>query len=333
LVILVLVPLACLALTPVLVVLVDADAQMVAVTAALALTGALNLMVLSIPNGARAMGVVATATAGGGLFYVVCAAVLLATDQASVTLVLITTTLANVLSAGIGFAYTRRAMRGDAREHHHRRSYREALAFGIPGGVAEVMLLAMLRIDVLLVAAFLPLHDVGLYVVAVALTELLWVVPDGVAQVVLPTTARTPSATRTRRLLRLTLCLTAVGGVVLSVVAQPLIDLVFGASYGGAAEAVPLLAVASLAGGAWKIAAAEVVARGRTTPRLSSAVLGLVVMVVVDLVAVPTLGIVGAALGSAAGYGAAATWIARSWATDADATAVPGRLAAGEPLR
>ena len=330
LVVVVLVPAACLVLTPALAVLVDADAAAMAATAALAVSAALNLMVLAVPTGARAMGVVATATAAAGVLYVAGAAILLATDHASVTLVLIATTLANVVSIAVALVAIRRMRGGDGAGSTRRGAHREALAFGIPGGLAELVLLAMLRIDVVLVAAFLPLQDVGLYVVAVALTEVLWVLPDGVAQVVLPTAARVPNTDRTRRLLRLVLGVTALAGVVLSLVARPVIDVVFGAAFGDAATAVPLLAVASIAGGAWKILAADVVAFGRTTPRLTSAIAGLVIMVAVDLVAVPTLGIVGAALGSAAGYAAAAACMARSWATEERAVALRGALVTEE---
>jgi O-antigen/teichoic acid export membrane protein len=97
------------------------------------------------------------------------------------------------------------------------------------------------------------------------------------------------------------------------VVARPAIDLVFGTAFSGATAALPLLAVASLAGGIWKIVGADVVARGTTTPRLTSAGVGLVVMVLVDLVAIPTLGIAGAALGSTFGYAVAALLVSRAW--------------------
>jgi enterobacterial common antigen flippase len=331
LVVIVLVPVACLAVTPLLALLASADAAAIAATALVAMTAAVNLMVLAIPNGARAMGVVAAATASGGALYVVGACILLATGRASVTLVLVTATIANLVSAGIALAYARRTAAQHARVEPSGGEYREALAFGIPGGLAELVLLAMLRVDVLLVAAFLPLREVGLYVVAVALTELLWIIPDGVAQVVLPTTARAPGYARTRQLLRVALGITAVAGVVVSLVARPVIDAVFGAAFGDAAVAVPLLAVASLAGGSWKILGADVVARGRTTPRLTSAIAGLVVMVVVDLVAVPTLGIAGAALGAAAGYAAAAACIARSWSTERS-VARQGPMVAGDSI-
>ena len=78
-----------------------------------------------------------------------------------------------------------------------------------------------------------------------------------------------------------------------------------------------MLAVASLAGGVWKIVGSEVVALGHTHPRLWSAIAGLVAMVAVDLVAVPSLGIAGAVLGSACGYVIAAVVVTQSWARDA----------------
>jgi len=330
--VLVLVPIACLAIAPLLAVLVDANVGAIVATAVLAATAAINLMVLAVPNGARAMGVVATATAAAGVLYLIGTGLLLTADRASIVLVLVIAAIANALSTVIALVYTRTARVGPGPGVPTRDTYRDALAFGIPGGLAELVLIAMLRVDVLLVAAFLPLRDVGLYVVAVALTELLWVVPDGVAQVVLPTTARHPRAARTRQLLRGALGVTAFGGIVLSLGAGPLIATVFGAAYEGAAAAVPLLAVASLAGGAWKIIGADVVARGRTTPRLTSAIAGLIVMVGVDLVAIPTLGIAGAALGSAAGYAAASACIARSWIVSGRDIVAPHRLVAGETV-
>ncbi len=191
--------------------------------------------------------------------------------------------------------------------------YRGALAFSIPAGAGELVLLAMLRIDVVLVAAFLPVADAGLYAVAIALSEFLWVIPDGIALVVLPTSAADPAPKRSRRLIALTFGVTIGCGLVLSVVARPLITTLFGASFAGAATAVPLLAVAAVAGGVWKVLGADVVAAGRTSPRLWSAAAGLVCMVAVDVVAIPPLGIRGAALGAALGYTVAALVLRRWW--------------------
>jgi O-antigen/teichoic acid export membrane protein len=118
---------------------------------------------------------------------------------------------------------------------------------------------------------------------------------------------------RSRRLIALTFAVTTACGLVLSIVARPLITTLFGASFAGAATAVPLLAVAAVAGGVWKVLGADVVAAGRTSPRLWSASAGLVSMVVVDVVAIPMLGIRGAALGAALGYTVAAVVLRRWW--------------------
>jgi O-antigen/teichoic acid export membrane protein len=251
-----------------------------------------------------------------GLAYVLVTAGLLLASERDLTLVLLGAVVGNVVSIAVVMAWAARAPDGRHATRRGRDEYLEAVRFGLPAGAGELVLLAMLRVDVLIVAAFLPLRDVGLYAVATALAEVLWILPDGVAQVVLPTTARDPSSARTTQLLRLALLVTAGMAVVLVVVARPVIDIAFGTVYGDAASAVPLLALASIAGGAWKIVASEIVARGHTRPRLWSALTGLCAMVAVDLVAVPTLGIAGAALGSLCGYAVAAAVVVRAWAAE-----------------
>jgi len=282
-------------------------------TVVVTVAAAINLVVLALPNGMRAMGVVAAATICASAVYVATTAGLLGAGARSITLVLAGTAAGSVMSIMVALAWARRAPAGAGVASRGWASYRRALAFGVPGGAGELTLLAMLRVDVLIVAAFLPLRDVGLYAVATALSEVLWIVPDGVAQVVLPTSARHVDARRTLRLLRVAFLCTAAGALAVSIVSPRLITIVFGTAYSSAARAVPLLAVAAVAGGAWKIVGAEVVALGHTTPRLTSAVAGLAVMVAVDLAAVPLLGITGAALGSACGYAVAAGVVTLTW--------------------
>ena len=284
----------------------------IAACVALAIAGALAFLVLAIPHGLRAMGIVGLATILGGATYTCITAILLATGTDSVTLVVLGAVAGQLVVAAVALVYGRRALGripdGDAPVR-----YRGALAFSIPAGAGELVLLAMLRIDVVLVAAFLPVADAGLYAVAIALSEFLWVIPDGIALVVLPTSAADPAPTRSRRLIALTFGVTIASGLVLSIVARPLITTLFGASFAGAATVVPLLAVAAVAGGVWKVLGADVVAAGRTSPRLWSAAAGLVCMVAVDVVAIPPLGIRGAALGAALGYTVAALVLRRWW--------------------
>ena len=294
----------------------DVGTTPVWLTIALAATAAINLLLLAMPNGLRYMGVVATATVGAAVAYCVIVGGLVAASEPSLSLVLLAAVIGNLVGIGIVLAWGRRAPRGVGAVDGIAPRYGQALRFGLPAGLGELVLIAMLRIDVLVVAVFLPIRDVGLYAVATALTEVLWIIPDGVAQVVLPTTSRDPEDSRTPRLVQLTIGITAVCGALLAIVARPLLVVAFGSAFAGAAAAVPLLGVAAIAGGVWKVVAAEVVARGSTTPRLTSALAGLVVMVSVDVIAVPTLGIAGAALGAALGYAMAAIIVSRAWAKE-----------------
>jgi O-antigen/teichoic acid export membrane protein len=304
----------------------------VAVTAVFAMTSAANLLLLAVPNGIRAMGVVAGALVAASAVYAAVVAVLLVLGWSSITLVLAGGVLGNVVGIAIVLGWSRRrAPLGNGPEVRGRAVYLDALRFGAPAGVGELLLLAMLRIDVLVVAWFLPLREVGLYAVALALTEVLWVLPDGIAQVVLPTTGRDPKRSRTAWLLCSALLATAAAGVVLIGVDQWVLELAFGSRFADAATAVPLLVVACLAGGAWKIGGAEIVARGRTGPRATSALAGLATMVLVDVVAVPSMGIRGAALGSAVGYAVAAGIIGHAWREMVQATRNEPRTARSRP--
>jgi O-antigen/teichoic acid export membrane protein len=277
----------------------------------------------------RSMGAVAGATIAAAGVYVAVVTGLLIAGRASISLVVAGAALGQVMGTWIAWRSRPRHL-GPVKECFlDWRRYRRALAFGAPGGVGEVVLFAMLRVDVLIVAAFLPLEAVGLYAVAAALTEVLFVVPDGVALVVLPTSARDPGSARIPHVLAVTAVVTGLGGLLLVALDRTVIDLLFGKAFVGAASAVPLLVVAAVAGGAWKVIGAEVVARGRTSPRLWSAGAGLVTMVLVDLVAIPRLGIVGAALGSACGYVAAAALLARSWLLRSRVVARPPARVAG----
>lgn len=281
----------------------------------IAVSNTYQIVLVALPTGVREMGVFALVVVSAAAVYVVVNSALLATDNRSLSLLLAGMTAGNLVSVLIIVWWLRRASRGRGEPQVGARRYVRALRFGFPAGASELVLFAMTRIDVLLVAVFLPLRDVGWYAVATSLAEMLWVVPDSVAIVVLPTTASQPGASRTTRLLRLSVALTVLAGLVLVVIAPRLTQALFGVPFVPAVDAVPLLAVASVAGAVWKIVAAEIVALGSSRPRLTSTALGLAVMVAIDVVAIPSMGIAGAALGSAVGYAVAACIVLRAWSS------------------
>jgi len=281
-------------------------------TVAFATTGAVAFVWLALPNGARAMGVVSTATAAASVVYLAGALVLLLVDRPSVPVVMALGATGNVVTVAICARYVRRHRDAAPGATEVGSTWTRALRFGAAGGAGELVLFGMLRIDFLLVAMFLPAAAVGIYAVATALTELLWVIPDGTAQIALPSAAGT-DADALPAVFRVALTLTTALGVLLSIVAEPILRIVFGAAYAPGARAVPLLAVAAVAGGAWKMLTADLAARHSTRDRLTSAMAGLAAMVLADLVLIPAFDIVGASAGAACGYTVAAAMVLRVW--------------------
>lgn len=292
---------------------VTADAF--AATVAYAGTGGVCFVALALPNGLRSMGVVSGAVMLASVTYLAGAIWLWATGTASVSGVLWFATLGNVgtLVVVLGFWWRCRGVTRSSDSIGSVRTWWKGVRFGAAGGAGELVLFAMFRIDFLLVAAFLPLADVGIYAVATGLTELLWIVPDGSAQVLLPTGARADEGHLFAPIFRVASVVSLIVAVGLTVVARPAISVIFGTAYGAASGVVPFLAVAAVAGGAWKMLAADIAARASTSPRLTSALVGLAVMVGSDLIAIPHFGLAGAGFSAAIGYAAALMFIARAW--------------------
>jgi O-antigen/teichoic acid export membrane protein len=278
--------------------------------AALAWASVVSVLALAVPNGQRRMGVVAWAFGAGGALYLGTACALLAADRASVAAVLFIAAVGNLATALVALP---RVLRPGTRVALPQGWYRDAMRLGVPGALGELVLLATFRIDLLIIAAFGNATEVGLYAVASSLAELLWLVPDGAAAVVLPHVAEEPGQAQTARLVRVSMTATLLAGIVLTVISGPVIDIVFGDDFADARAAVPWLALAAVALGAWKMIAADLVARGNSRVRATSAVAGLCVMVAADLALVPAFGIAGAGAGSAIGYIVAVAVTARTW--------------------
>lgn len=289
----------------------------------LALATVVSMLLLAVPHGQLRMGVVAVATTAGGATYLVWTGVLLVVGTPSVSLAVLGAGAAAVVIAAVallGSVPGLRPVMGPWRSDPITSfGHLDAARFGLPAMAGEVLTLLSSRLDVVLVAVLLDVRSAGLYVVALAFSELLLVLPDGVALVVLPSASQqlsTPGSSAPRRsiarLTRSSAVVMAAAAVAMMAVSGPAMRTVFGSSFVGAGRAVPAVLLATVAFGVWKILAAEVTALGRPGARAASSALGLVVMVAADSLLVPALGLAGAGLGSALGSIASVTHLARA---------------------
>jgi len=179
------------------------------------------------------------------------------------------------------------------------------LKFGLRSYVGNVLQFFNYRLDVFLVNFFLGSASVGIYTVAVAMAEMLWYLPNAVGFVIFPKAANTSAEAMNRftpRVFRITLMLTAAGAVVLALIGKPFIEIVYSPAFASAYG--PMLAllpgVVLLGGG--KVLTNEIAGRGYPQYNSIASGVSLVLTIGLDLLLIPTLGVLGAAIASSVAY-------------------------------
>jgi O-antigen/teichoic acid export membrane protein len=186
---------------------------------------------------------------------------------------------------------------------------RAATAFALPCYAANLAQFLNYKLDVFVVGFFAGTASVGRYTLAVSLGQLLWLMSNSVASVLLPKIAASSASTddggsirHTARVTRLSLWATAFCGLALGVVGSQAIPLLYGEPFRPSVAALlwllPGIVIFSVA----NVLAAYIAGIGK--PRLNLLVSGvsLVVTITLDLVLIPRLDIVGAAIASSVSY-------------------------------
>jgi O-antigen/teichoic acid export membrane protein len=198
---------------------------------------------------------------------------------------------------------------------------RAAAALARSGLVLQVFIVTqflLLRIDVLFVAELAGLHDVGIYAVGVMLAELVWLVTDSLAQVLIEraTEADEPAAIGVFiPAVRMTILLGVLAAVVTGALAPLVVPKMFGREFADSAHVVALLLPGVVAMGVWRSTAPAVVRFGRLWSQPAFGVVALLINLGACVLLIEPLGAAGAALGSTVAYVVAAVLSTR-WLLD-----------------
>lgn len=182
---------------------------------------------------------------------------------------------------------------------------RRSLVYGLQGHVGNVLIQFTYRFDMFLVLSMVGLAGQGLYSIAVILAEKLSHIPQSVQVVLFPKLSSLPTEEADRltpRVLRSSLFLTAVAGVVLFLLSRPLLLLFYGTEYLPGLRAfqilIPGIVLLSIA----KILAGDFSSRDRRIYHTVGTAIGFAVNLALCLVWIPRMGIEGAAWGSTVAY-------------------------------
>ncbi len=173
---------------------------------------------------------------------------LVLTDETALVQVVLAWTLANVL---VGVALAATAIRYASGHHEDTEiGLLRVIRFGVSGVLGSNSPVEVLRMDQAVVAISLPRSDLGLYVVALAFTNLPRFLSQSVGMVAYPRVAAAAPGDEVRRMLHayvliVAVATTAVVGL-LAAIMPWLIPTFFGAEFSGAVTTARILLIASL---------------------------------------------------------------------------------------
>ncbi|WP_169542635.1 flippase [Sphingomonas baiyangensis] len=160
---------------------------------------------------------------------------------------------------------------------------------------------AYMRVDQLVIAAYRDDAAVGIYAAAIRLPELWYFLPTAVMTAAVPFFTRSyaqSAAVYERAILRVMrplVWLSIVVALALSLFASPIVTLLYGERYAGAAAVLAVYAWAGVFGTLGQTTNAWLINAGLMRHGLYQALAGLVVSIALNLLLVPRMGVVGAA--------------------------------------
>ncbi len=184
------------------------------------------------------------------------------------------------------------------------REYKQLLGFSMPLQAGIIIQFFNYRLDAFLVNYFLGTLSVGLYVMAVNLVEILWLLSSSMASVLLPTIAAQHEHSKkiSVKAAMASFGVTVVGGIAAFVIAPPLIVLLFGKDFAGSVAPFLILLPGIMIFSITNVLAAYMTGIGKPGFNTAIALISLVFTVVLDLVLIPRIGIAGAAFASSVSY-------------------------------
>lgn len=184
-----------------------------------------------------------------------------------------------------------------------------ALRLGLRGQAGNVLQFLNLRLDILLVPILVSLPAAGVYLVAVRVSEMVTQVASATATFLFPRVAEQSDSTATaptEEATRITLLVVAILGLVVIIVAGPLLGVAFGPEFATGTGALQLTMLAMIPLSIMRILAGDLKGRGRPGLVSVSALAALIATITGNLTLIPAFGIEGAALASVIAYTAGA---------------------------
>jgi O-antigen/teichoic acid export membrane protein len=185
-----------------------------------------------------------------------------------------------------------------------------ALAFALPCYAANTAQFLNYKLDVFVVGFFAGKTAVGRYTLAVSLAQLLWLMSNSVATVLLPKVAAATdmgdSVRHTARVTRLSLWATAACSLALAALGSQAIPMLYGEAFRPSVLALLCLLPGIVIFSVANVLAAYIAGIGKPRLNFWVSAISLVITIGLDFALIPKLDIVGAAIASTVSYSVSA---------------------------
>lgn len=181
------------------------------------------------------------------------------------------------------------------------------LSYGWKAHLSNILAFMNYKADIFMVNLFLTPADVGIYVVAVNISERLWILSSAVSTITLPRLAALHHDEAARKALtpiiaRLVFFTTLLGAILLAAFSRPLVLVLFGSVFSEAIYAIlwliPGIVVLSLA----RALANDIAARGYPELNMYTSIFVVVINIISNAIFIPFMGIKGAAFATSISY-------------------------------
>jgi O-antigen/teichoic acid export membrane protein len=185
--------------------------------------------------------------------------------------------------------------------------YRKILGYGWKAHLSNILAFVNYRADIFLVNLFISPAATGVYVIAVQISERLWMLSQSVSSVLLPRLSamyRNPEArlTLTQRSFWVTVILTGLVAILAAFGLYWLLVPVFGKEYIGTMEAFLWLLPGIVAGAGSRVQANCIAAAGKPEWNSYASLIVATANIIMNIILIPLLGVVGAAMATSSAY-------------------------------
>ncbi len=187
---------------------------------------------------------------------------------------------------------------------------KELFNYGGKAYIANTVSFLNYRFDMFLIVLLLnpaiAVASVGIYSIAVAIAEKLFIIPGALSTVLFPTVSSMNNGSEandlTSKVVRHTFFIMFISSLLLFFLAKPLITIVFGSSFASAALPLMILLPGIVAFSIGGVIAADLSGRGKPQFAIYSSLACLITNIILNIIFIPKWGISGAAFASAISY-------------------------------